>query len=175
MFFRSCKQPTPIANTNLKYLIDMKAFQVIFRNSILAILGILVRIIELFTPRYLETLENYFALKQGKGWGYASTSLEASWVAHVYQEVLQKNEEAVILDIGANDGQYIDSLLENCVNMEVFAFEPSGDCFERLTRKYAHHKDIYLNQLAVGTHEGTVELFLRPKRKRACVAKQAVS
>lgn len=64
-------------------------------------------------------------------------------------------------DIGANDGQSVDRMLEMGFT-EVFALEPSRLAFDDLIRNWAHDLRVTLLPVAASDHDGTMQLSSRP-------------
>jgi len=73
----------------------------------------------------------------------------------------------IIFDVGANIGQSIDRYLNDYNNPKIHAFEPNNEAFEILKEKYLSHKNIILNNFALGE---TSE-----KRKLNCTQKSGNS
>lgn len=65
-------------------------------------------------------------------------------------------------DVGANCGQTLDRIGE--FSDLVVAFEPAVEAFEYLRAHYGHRMSITLSDLAVTSHDGTVELMAAPSK-----------
>jgi FkbM family methyltransferase len=68
----------------------------------------------------------------------------------------------VVFDIGANIGWFTILLAKKVIRGTCHAFEPQPSVFDRLCRVCALNKvenRVVLNQLALGDHEGSVELY----------------
>ena len=61
-----------------------------------------------------------------------------------------KNASPVILDVGANLGESIESLLLSYPSAQIYCFEPSIESFSILKKKYHNHKSIKLYCQALG-------------------------
>ncbi|MEI8226778.1 MAG: FkbM family methyltransferase [Planctomycetota bacterium] len=62
-----------------------------------------------------------------------------------------------VWDIGANVGLYSDLFVEAVgIEGEVIAFEPTKECFEELTRRFAAATTLHSINAAVGANDGTV-------------------
>jgi len=62
-----------------------------------------------------------------------------------------KIKNPVVLDVGANLGESIESLLGSYPSAQVFSFEPSEESFKVLTKKYQYHRSIKLYCEALGS------------------------
>ena len=65
--------------------------------------------------------------------------------------------EPVIFDVGANNGQSIIRYKKLYQSSIIHSFEPNVDEFNILKKKYDNHKDLYLNNVAVGDEKGNLE------------------
>lgn len=92
----------------------------------------------------------------------------------------------LILDIGANRGQYAEKVIQAGFQQKILSFEPLSDAYEILQRKSRHHKnwDVY-EKCALGSEEGVQEInianneysssFLNVNKKHLYIAPQATS
>ncbi|MHC4975106.1 MAG: FkbM family methyltransferase [Planctomycetota bacterium] len=69
---------------------------------------------------------------------------------------------AVVFDVGANRGQFLDMMLERLAASDVMfhVFEPSGATFERLRQRHERTPNTTLNKLGLGASSGTMTLYL---------------
>jgi len=77
-----------------------------------------------------------------------------SFFAH---EVLPRNID-MVLDIGANVGEFTEEILRHAPHARVFAFEPLPDCFASLKKRFAQNKNIRVWNVALGDKNGTVAM-----------------
>ena len=70
--------------------------------------------------------------------------------------------EAVLFDIGTNEGQTLRRFAQIMPDAEIHGFEPTGELFEKLTHNYPSttHPRIHLNRLALGDCIGKGVLHL---------------
>lgn len=68
----------------------------------------------------------------------------------------------VAYDVGANCGQTLDRIKD--FSNKVVAFEPAAEAFEYLQAHYAGREGIVLSDLAVTSHDGTVDLMAAPSK-----------
>ena len=67
-----------------------------------------------------------------------------------------KTENPVIFDVGSNKGQTIDFFLKLYPNCIIYSFEPNGDLYRRLCKKYKNNSNIILNNCGVSDQSGTL-------------------
>ena len=104
----------------------------------------------------LEKSEEKIQKELGKGWGSATTEVEAQTVAEL--AIQRITGEIIVLDIGANVGDWSASIQRYLPNSRVIAFEPSKEAFERLTNRFKNSNLFSCWNLAVGKEN--VEAFL---------------
>lgn len=77
-----------------------------------------------------------------------------------FLNLLEKDD--VILDIGANIGIMTGLLAETCPEGTIHAFEPVPENFRALKKivKYVNGKNVLLHNIALGEHEGEVEMAM---------------
>ena len=56
----------------------------------------------------------------------------------------------IIFDVGANMGQSIERFLNDFKEAQIHSFEPNNEAFQILKEKYSKHKNIFLNNFALG-------------------------
>ena len=67
----------------------------------------------------------------------------------------------VIFDVGANEGEYSEQLLQVFSNAQIFAFEPHPMTFSRLSNRVG--SKVFVNQVALGAQVGNAMLYDRNK------------
>ena len=65
--------------------------------------------------------------------------------------------DPIIFDVGANQGQTIDSIRNVFPKSSIHSFEPSKVCFKLLKDKYGGIDNIKVNNVAVGAEKGILE------------------
>jgi len=85
------------------------------------------------------------------------------------KKVLQKlkndlggNQETItFFDVGANQGQFLDLILETFPqnNVHVYSFEPASSTFESLKNKFGHKTNVTLENLGFDDHPNYSKLF----------------
>lgn len=105
-----------------------------------------------------EEKSQYF---QGKGWGAATVDAETKSVKNFVNELGLKS--LVIIDAGANEGKWTESVLTHLPQATVFAFEPNPRVFETLTRKFKDRDNVICVNLGLSNNVGNVKLFSNEK------------
>jgi FkbM family methyltransferase len=70
----------------------------------------------------------------------------------------------VILDVGANRGEYAELALQVCPEAQVHAFEPMPAVFPQLQSALGHHPRATLHQLALADQEGDLRFWFDPSK-----------
>jgi FkbM family methyltransferase len=68
------------------------------------------------------------------------------------------SEGQLVFDIGANDGQFSERLLN--WGARVVAVEPQPVCVEQMKARIGRHRALFIENCAVGPTEGSVEIFI---------------
>jgi FkbM family methyltransferase len=105
----------------------------------------------------LEKLEGTIQLELGKGWGSATTEIEARAVAKLAKDKIEG--EIVVLDVGANVGDWSASIQRFLPNSRVIAFEPSKVAFEKLSVRFRNSDRFSCFNLAVGRENSKSFLY----------------
>jgi FkbM family methyltransferase len=115
-----------------------------------------LKILHLVPWWLLEKLERKIQIELGKGWGSATTEAEAKNVAEIARQII--SGDLIVYDIGANVGDWSDSIQKYLPDSRVFAFEPSKEAFDRLTKRFATSTRVTSVNLALGKEN--TETFL---------------
>jgi FkbM family methyltransferase len=73
-------------------------------------------------------------------------------------EILKQYQFDLILDVGANIGQYAQSVFQAGYTGKIVSVEPVGDAFRNLTKKTDHHKRWKAFQMALGDFDGSIPI-----------------
>src|SRR3954454_5630752 len=73
-------------------------------------------------------------------------------------EILRHLGVDLLLDVGANEGQYVTELRGTGWDGRVVSYEPGSDAFRALRRRCDHDPHWSPVQTAVGDHDGSLEL-----------------
>ncbi len=87
-----------------------------------------------------------------------STYLLTSLVMHLFS----KYQVNVVIDVGANKGQYAQSLRRAGYKGRIISFEPVGRHFDELQRRSAHDPLWTVHKVALGREDGFVEMNVVP-------------
>jgi FkbM family methyltransferase len=107
--------------------------------------------------RGLSLVEEVVAESQGKGWGAATAPLEARAIARLLDRC--GVSVPVILDVGANRGDWSASVLKECPLAHIYAFEPSPAGFEQLSNRFQSDRRVTPCNLALGSQSTQAELW----------------
>lgn len=89
-------------------------------------------------------------------------SLQESGEEWVVSEVLKKlpiSDNAILLDVGANNGEYSQMLVERFPKAVVHAFEPHPQTFKILKNNIGN--SVQCHEMALGSEKGTLHLYDR--------------
>lgn len=64
-----------------------------------------------------------------------------------------------VLDVGANEGDFIACVVENSANLKVLGIEPHPATFERLKSRFAASDRVSVENIGAGASEGTLRLY----------------
>lgn len=104
----------------------------------------------------LENLELKIQEALGKGWGSATTDKEAKIICDLAKNII--SDEIIVLDIGANVGNWSASIKKYLPNCRIFAFEPSAQAFEKVSTRFRNWEKFSCENLAIG--KDNIETFL---------------
>ena len=79
----------------------------------------------------------------------------------IYKKIFKK--KITIFDIGGNKGQSIDRFLKYFPNAKIYSFEPLKKEFIYLKEKYDGHKNIILNNIALGERKHKKKFYINAK------------
>lgn len=114
--------------------------------------------------RFLDRVASHVDLWRGYGAGvYVESSGEAV-LFDILRDLKLHDARPVIFDVGANLGEFAGASLNALgPDIEIHAFEPAKEVFARLSRRFAGHNLITLNNIALGREAGTRALFGFPR------------
>lgn len=101
-----------------------------------------------------NNLENFAALKQGKGWGGSTVEQEVESCLS-----LLKEEPKLIIDVGANIGLYTEYLLQKVPRATYFLFEPSRKNSQILGNKFYSCDNVFCSQYALSNETASKNLY----------------
>ena len=115
--------------------------------------SVLIRI----PQRVLAKIEAKAQFFQGKGWGAATTDAEVSAI----RDLLDKRDTSslIVLDVGANIGNWSQSFDEAFPKSQIVAFEPGASAFKVLESRFQSKSNILCVNLGLSDHDAEVTLF----------------
>jgi FkbM family methyltransferase len=116
-----------------------------------------VRLVSHLGARRLSELETLFQLAQGKGWGATTVAQETAAVSELLGHA--RDENLVILDVGANVGSWTLQALNTFPRAQIHAFEPSASAFAELTVAVGDVARASAHRLALGNTDGEAVLY----------------
>lgn len=69
--------------------------------------------------------------------------------------------DGIVLDVGANEGEFTDLVVGVSEKLRVLSFEPHPQTYQRLQRRFANNPRVQLLNCAVGRELGKISLFDR--------------
>ena len=107
--------------------------------------------------KYIKRIFNYLGLNIEK---YNKEFVNLSF-DKIILNILEENP--IIFDVGANEGQSISKYLKIFNKPTIHAFEPLNDQFDKLESQYNSYKNIILNNFALGDKE-EMKKFYKAKK-----------
>jgi FkbM family methyltransferase len=114
----------------------------------------LLRLGRFLPVRFWESIEGLAALQQGKGFGTATCELEV----RECRRLLGRDPD-IVLDVGANRGDYSAAVLATFPRCMVHAVDPSERCIERMETRFARSDRITTHQIGLSDSVGEASLF----------------
>lgn len=105
----------------------------------------------------LGQIEEKSQFFQGKGWGAATVDVETKTVKYFANQLGLTS--LVIIDAGANEGNWTESILTCLPQATVYAFEPNEQVFEILARRFKDNNNVTCINLGLSDDVGSVKLF----------------
>lgn len=105
----------------------------------------------------LRRIETAAQFAQGKGWGDATTVDEVRAALGLLPTA--ERRRPVVLDVGANVGDWTAALLDAAPDATVHSFEPSLTAFGALTRRFADDERVHAVRAAAGDENGSARLW----------------
>lgn len=98
-----------------------------------------------------------FSILQGKG--FAGFRLSLNFEVKFILKLLSKNKNLVVLDVGANKGNFSSIFNKNSKNSEIHVIEPSLINFEFLKKKFMNNINIRIANFAISNKNKNFKLF----------------
>lgn len=116
----------------------------------------------LFARPQLESINKFFLQAGLQGLGVRNFGSEYLSGEMRYAVRTLKNldrDGAIVVDVGANEGRFVECVLDCSRHLRVVAIEPHPKTFERLARKFNGNCRVTLVNCAVGNERGMLELY----------------
>jgi FkbM family methyltransferase len=132
----------------------------------------------LFARRFLQPLNKLLFHLSLRGMGVFNyqtfrISGEHYLIHRLLPRLLEKVEQPIMFDVGANEGRFSADLLAVFPEASIFSFEPHGKTFERLSKRVGDRCRVFncglgesgglMKLYDVGDHEGTEHASLYPE------------
>lgn len=78
------------------------------------------------------------------------TSLNYNIMEKRFIESLAIKRNDLIIDVGSHEGESISRFLSINKNIKIHSFEPNDICYQKSLKKYLGHKNVFLNNMALG-------------------------
>ncbi len=95
---------------------------------------------------------------EGMNIGVGGRNIRESGEEYIIKNLLSKEINPVIFDVGAQGGEYVDSILHNNNKASIYAFEPCLRDFQTLEKHFVNQRIKLLN-IAFGEKIGTETLY----------------
>jgi FkbM family methyltransferase len=92
--------------------------------------------------------------------GYDILKYKTTYPAHIVLDHLKRNQITVVLDVGANEGQYSHELRRAGYRGEIISFEPLAEAFRELQSRAAKDKNWKVFNFALGDAEGKTTIHV---------------
>jgi len=105
----------------------------------------------------LKTLKKY--IKKLPGIKSFIDKIKPAGIEETLLDLFSQEKEILIVDIGANDGQSINSFLKVFPDAIIHSFEPTNELFIQLKKKYAYSNNVIINNLAITNYTGKAVFY----------------
>jgi FkbM family methyltransferase len=78
-----------------------------------------------------------------------------------------------IIDVGANEGQFLKEVYNIFPNAEFYSFEPLRDCFDKLTGQFKNNRRVHTFNFALGEEDGEIILSRSSASESSSILKMA--
>ncbi len=114
----------------------------------------------LFARPAFERLNRQLVLMGLKGLGVLNyQNSVVSGERHFLNHLLAGKQQPVCLDVGANQGDYAQLVIDACADAELHCFEPHPTTFGRLKSRFAGRETTRLQNSGCGSAPGELQLF----------------
>jgi FkbM family methyltransferase len=68
--------------------------------------------------------------------------------------------DGIVVDVGANEGEFIEAILEIQPDKKIIAFEPAPSARRALDRRYSCNKNVIVRETAIGSVTGVAQFYV---------------
>lgn len=119
--------------------------------------------VEIFARPRFASFHNFLLLAALRGLGILNYKTEEqSGESYFLKSILAEidHDGSTILDVGANEGNFIESVLENSKHLKIIGVEPHPKIFARLRARFSEQADrVELLGIGAGSAETTMQLY----------------
>lgn len=90
------------------------------------------------------------------GYQVHNISKEAKYLKIQKWNFLTKIQIRTIIDVGANEGQFVSEILNIFPLAEIHSFEPLRDCYEKLVFSFRNNQKVHTYNFALGEQDGEI-------------------
>jgi FkbM family methyltransferase len=91
--------------------------------------------------------------------GSLEESGEAFFVKNVLVRIIGTKQEAIIYDVGANEGDYAQLVLTSVPSCKIYCFEPNPPTAKRLNARFDKNRAVSVHPIGIGSQRGEVILY----------------
>jgi FkbM family methyltransferase len=92
--------------------------------------------------------------------GYDILKYKTTYPAHIIRDLLQRNGIGLVLDVGANEGQYSAELRKAGYKGRIISFEPLHDAYQALKASCSADRAWSAEKIALGDRNGTEKIHV---------------
>jgi FkbM family methyltransferase len=91
--------------------------------------------------------------------GSLEESGEAFFVRNILLPIIGTKRDAIIYDVGANEGDYTQLVLTSIQSCRIYCFEPNPPTAKRLNARFGKNSTISVHSVGIGAQSGEVILY----------------
>jgi FkbM family methyltransferase len=91
--------------------------------------------------------------------GSLEESGEAFFVKNVLARIIDTKQDAIIYDVGANEGDYAQLVLISFPSCKIYCFEPNPPTAKRLNARFDKNRAVSVHPIGIGAQSGEVILY----------------
>jgi FkbM family methyltransferase len=107
---------------------------------------------------FWETVEKISSRGRGYSNIHPDINGEAYFLNHWTQQAKKYRTRPIVFDVGANEGDFTQMLLERC-DADVYCFEPNPETAARLRARLESNQNVQIRNVALGERGGSMLLY----------------